>query len=256
MGKRGSGWSREEVLVALRVYCALPFGRLHSGNPEIVRIAEAMGRSPGSVAMKACNLAGLDPAQKAGGLGNCSSLDKQVWDEFKSDSEKVANEAEEVYGRLVLGEELSGRDEKIGEWNGGETEVVREVKARRAQGFFRRAVMVSYDGRCAVSGVGLAELLVASHIVPWSEDEERRADPSNGILLNSFYDRSFDAGFITFDEDWRLVAARELKGREKQPGFIVENVVRREGERLRLPGRFVPDAEAMGWHRENVFRGS
>ena len=55
-------WSRDELLVAFALYCQIPFGRLHKGNPEIVRIAEAIGRTPSALAMKLVNIAGLDPA--------------------------------------------------------------------------------------------------------------------------------------------------------------------------------------------------
>ena len=45
-------WTRQELLVAFALYCRLPFGRLHSRNPEIVQFAEAIGRTPSALAMK------------------------------------------------------------------------------------------------------------------------------------------------------------------------------------------------------------
>ncbi len=50
----------------------------------------------------------------------------------------------------------------------------------------------------------MRSLLVASHIIPWSRNEEHRLDPLNGIALNSLHDKAFDAGLITFDENFRL----------------------------------------------------
>ena len=61
-------WTRAHLLIALNLYCKLPFGRLHRNNPIIVQVAEKMGRTPNSLAMKLCNFASLDPVQKARGI--------------------------------------------------------------------------------------------------------------------------------------------------------------------------------------------
>src|SRR5580704_9949883 len=53
-------WTREHFLIALNLYCKLPFGKLHKGNPIIIEIADKMGRSANSLAMKLCNFASLD----------------------------------------------------------------------------------------------------------------------------------------------------------------------------------------------------
>jgi len=65
-----------------------------------------------------------------------------------------------------------------------------------AQRVFSKAVKANYGGECAVTGISTREFLVASHIVPWSDDENIRTDPSNGICLSTFVDRAFDAGFF------------------------------------------------------------
>ena len=56
------GWTRDELLVAFNLYCKTPFGRLHQRNPEIIRLASALGRTPSALAMKLVNFASLDPA--------------------------------------------------------------------------------------------------------------------------------------------------------------------------------------------------
>ncbi len=60
-------WTPEDVKLAFHLYCQLPYGRLHRSNPEIIALANLMGRSANSVAMKLCNLASLDPAITASG---------------------------------------------------------------------------------------------------------------------------------------------------------------------------------------------
>lgn len=54
-------WTRDQILAALHLYTQLPFGQLHHRNPRIQALADKMGRTPSSVAMKLTNLASLDP---------------------------------------------------------------------------------------------------------------------------------------------------------------------------------------------------
>ncbi len=252
---RSIPWSRDQRLVAFRLYCRTPFGRLHQHNPEIVELAKAIGRTPAAVAMKTCNFASLDPVQHARnvvGLGNVSAQDEALWIEFQTDAETVAAEAEEAYSRLT------GRDLPPLETDlvlpQGPTEIIRAVRTRRVQAFFRAAVLASYDYRCALSNVAVLDLLNASHIVPWNADISRRADPRNGIALNVLYDRAFDRGLIAFDESSRVLVATVLKS-TNPPTFHRQALLEMEGQQLRLPCRFAPDPAAMAYHREHIFRG-
>jgi hypothetical protein len=71
-------WNRDEQPLALRLYCLLPFGKLHQSNQDVISIANAIERSPSAVAMKACNFASLDPALDRRGLGNVSRADIEL----------------------------------------------------------------------------------------------------------------------------------------------------------------------------------
>lgn len=246
-------WSRDELLVAFRLYCRTPFGKLHQHNPEIVELARTLGRTPSAVGMKACNFASLDPIQQArniSALGNVSRGDREVWEAFQENPEAIAAEAEEAYARI------SGRDAPPLESElvipDGPTEVARTVRIRRVQAFFRAAVLSGYEYRCALSDIAVPELLNASHIIPWKTNTERRADPRNGIALNALYDRAFDRGLITFDEQMRMVVSRRLRGGDV-PLLQREALLNMEGNPLRLPYRFAPDPMAMAYHREHVF---
>ncbi|MGH8679339.1 MAG: HNH endonuclease [Burkholderiales bacterium] len=126
------------------------------------------------------------------------------------------------------------------------------MRTRRVQSFFRDAVLVSYNNRCALSDIAIPDLLNASHIVPWKTSVERRADPRNGIALNALYDRAFDRGLITFDEALRVVLSRRLRNGDA-PGLHREALICLHGRKLRLPSRFAPDPDAIAYHREHVF---
>src|SRR5258708_7425256 len=76
----------------------------------------------------------------------------------------------------------------------GPCESLAERKVRRHQAFFRQTVLSSYVSTCAVCGLDLQSLIVASHIIPWATEGALRVDPRNGICLCSIHDRAFDRG--------------------------------------------------------------
>lgn len=249
-------WTRDELLVAFNLYCRTAFGRLHQRNPEIVALARKLCRTPGSVAMKLCNFASLDPIHRArsiAGLRNASASDRSIFEEFESNWETLAAESEEAFQRL--GVRPGRHDEEDVEaliMGGGPTETARTIRARRVQSLFRATVLASYDCTCAVSGISVPSLLQASHIIPWSESEDRRLDPRNGIALSALHDRAFDRGLITFDEDFRVVLSGQL--RVGSPSEIHRvALLRIEGKPLRLPTRYAPDLAALAYHRAHIF---
>lgn len=241
-------WTRDQLLVALRLYLTEPFGRLHKSNPRVVEFAKSMGRTPSSLGMKACNFASLDPTfVKTGrrGLQGVSKADRALWDEYASRGIATVDEMERLVEPVLAKDEVETAPV-------GPSEREATVRLRRHQRFFRSSVLAAYEGRCAVTGLALPELLIASHIVPWSRDEERRADPSNGLLLEPLLDRAFDRGLVTFDEDEQLVCSRQLQRR----GAAAERLVSLAGLPLRRPRRQPPSAEALSWHRERWFLDS
>src|SRR4051812_27104393 len=105
---RADLWTRDQLLLALRLYMRLPFGKLDSRNPEIIELASQIGRTPGALSMKACNFATLDPAlQSRGirGLSNLSNADREIWSEFATNAEALAAEAEDAAVRIAGMEE-------------------------------------------------------------------------------------------------------------------------------------------------------
>jgi hypothetical protein len=252
MSRHGKKWTREETLLAFELYCRLPFGKLHQSTPAIVELADALGRTPSSIGMKACNFASLDPQHSdrgVVGLVNRGKLEEEIWQEFNRDSVSIVSEI------FAAKDNLLAKPEEPGEFStpGGPSEVGRTVKVRRLQGFFRDAVLTNYSQRCGLSGVALPDLLNASHIIPWSVSPERRCDPRNGISLNALYDRAFDRGLFTFSESLEVVLSARLAGRRGQLGSLAVVLEELEGRQLEVPERFAPDPEALGYHRKHVF---
>lgn len=250
-------WTRDELLVAINLYCKTPFGRIHIRNPEIIALAKLLGRTPGSVSYKLANFASIDENLDRKGASNVSNLDRAVWAEFFADWDGMAFESEARLAALKDKplEEVAREEAEAG----GEAIVLPEGKTREAmvrrrvnQGFFRRAVLSAYDGACCITGLGVPELLVGSHIVPWAAEAAHRTNPRNGLCLNALHDRAFDRGLIGVDEGLRvIVSSRVRKLGLAQARAILEV----EGTVLRLPRRFAPDPALLAWHRERVFEG-
>jgi putative restriction endonuclease len=55
-------WTKEELILAINLYCKLPFGKLHRNNTEIVKLSAILGRTASSIAFKLVNFASLDPS--------------------------------------------------------------------------------------------------------------------------------------------------------------------------------------------------
>src|SRR4030067_352585 len=72
-------------------------------TPEVIRLAMLIGRTPGAVAMKLNNFASLDPAITGTGrkgLEGASNLDREVWEEFHANWEKLALECAQLNAQL------------------------------------------------------------------------------------------------------------------------------------------------------------
>lgn len=80
------------------------------------------------------------------------------------------------------------------------------VQARVGQGQFREDVLFIWKNTCPVTGLSKPELLVASHILPWSlSDETQKIDPNNGFPFSPAVDKLFDKGYISFNDNGHLL---------------------------------------------------
>jgi hypothetical protein len=248
-------WSRDELKLAFHLYCQLPFGRLHQRNQEITQLAGLISRTPSALAMKLVNFASLDPAITASGrkgLGGASKLDQEVWDQFHADWEGLALECERLRADLASGAAAVVPSIVDDLHYIGETRQVM-VEQRIKQQFFRKAVLSSYRGKCCMSGLAEPRLLLASHIVPWSQDKANRLNPANGLCLSALHDRAFDQGLIALTDEFTVILSASLRQRDEP--FVLEVLLPLAGRQIELPERFMPSVELLAWHRERVFVG-
>jgi predicted restriction endonuclease len=262
-------WTRDHFLIALNLYCKLPFGQLHKSNPIIQEVAAKMGRTASSLAMKLCNFAALDPVQQARGirgLPGATKQDRAMWAEFQERIETLALESEEMLHDLFTTDDtrevdfLAGGSVRLERPGGlvlpeGPTEGKAAVRVRRGQQFFRQTILRAYGVRCCITGIQVPRLLVASHVKPWRDFPSERLNPQNGLCLSSLHDAAFDAGLITLDEKLAVVLSKRLRAYFPQP-VLEQNFVPFEGKPVRPPDKLAePRAEFLSYHRENIFRG-
>jgi hypothetical protein len=92
-----------------------------------------------------------------------------------------------------------------------ETERSGLTTSRVGQGWYRQEVLEKWGGRCPVTGLSIRRLLIASHIVPWSDStDDERLDPDNGILLSPNVDALFDRHLLSFTDEGEIVCARSI----------------------------------------------
>jgi putative restriction endonuclease len=251
-------WSREELILAFNLYLKLPFGKLHTGTPEIIELANLTGRSVNSIAIRMTNFASCDPYHQArgvkgmiGGLKQC----QPIWDEFYENREVLIFESE----RILAEKENSTIESKYADILNdikdlkGETKI-REIKTRVNQNVFRQIVIANYSGKCAITGINIPELLIASHIIPWAVNEKERLNPTNGLCLNVLHDKAFDCGLIAISpDDYSLKISPALKSKAILPA-IESNFIAFENKSIILPNKFLPSKEFLDYHYQHIFR--
>jgi len=246
-------WTRDESVLAINLYSKIPFGQMHRSNPEVKELAELIGRSPGAVARKLGNFASFDPKLKergVKGLPNTSKLDAEIWNEYMQNWEEQFFE-----GEKLLANKKHTTVEKLYNINLDDLPLIqgkereRTVKARVNQYQFRKIVLTNFNSQCCITGIGFTELLIASHIAPWSVDEVNRISPKNGLALNTLHDKAFDKHLITVTEDLKVkISAKFYK--HKDIFSIKQNFIDYDGKSIISPKKFYPEAEFLRMHND------
>ncbi len=129
------------------------------------------------------------------------------------------------------------------------TSAKREVAQRVGQQFFREGLLDFWDGRCAVTGLDVPELLRASHARPWSESSDaQRLDVCNGLLLAVHLDAAFDKGLIAVADDGRVLVSPTLSKPQRRLLGLRKPLRVQRPERLTRAHRGY-----LAWHRAHHF---
>ncbi|WP_026727023.1 HNH endonuclease [Flavobacterium denitrificans] len=249
-------WTRNELILTINLYYKLPFGRLHRLNPEVIHLANLIGRTPDAVAYKLVNFASLDPSLKERGIkgaSNTSKLDVEIWNEFFNNLNILAFESETLLSNF--------ENTPIEQLNHiPEFELLKEgktreqlIKARVNQSFFRSSILASYNNTCCITGIQQPELLIASHIKPWSVDKKNRLNPQNGLAINALHDKAFENGLLTITTEFKIKISPTLF-KQKKSQSVDDYFLKLENQNIILPSRFLPDPEFLKYHNETRFK--
>lgn len=122
------------------------------------------------------------------------------------------------------------------------------IRARIGQGKYREDLLEECP-YCPFTLVNDERLLIASHIKPWAKaDNKEKIDPKNGFMLTPTYDKLFDRGFITFDDDKKVIVSPWLSPMNQKrlniyTGLLVPKLPLDEKRK-----------DYLKYHREYVFK--
>ena len=122
------------------------------------------------------------------------------------------------------------------------------IHARIGQGDYRKRLLEECS-LCPFTLVDDERLLIASHIKPWvfSNDQEKM-DVKNGFVLTPTFDRLFDRGFISFEDDKTLVVSPWLSPmNQKRLGIYTGKLI----EKLPLDNK---RSKYLEFHRNYIFK--
>ncbi|MDD3125749.1 MAG: HNH endonuclease [Candidatus Kapabacteria bacterium] len=249
MQRSQNNWTREQTIVALSAYCKVPFNKVSSTNEIIVSTARLIGRSVNSVKMKVGNFGSFDPELRRRGivgLGNYSKLDKEIWDEYYNNWEKLALDCANILAELshTSVEQVCNIDVQnlpVG------IERERVIRQRINQSFFRNAVLSSYNYACCISGIAQTELLEACHIVDWAENIDNRLNPANGLCLNPFFHKAYDRNLLAITPDYIVQISDKLIDSTTQE-FTKAYLMQIHNKEIVLPDKFLPNRDLLALH--------
>jgi putative restriction endonuclease len=124
----------------------------------------------------------------------------------------------------------------------------------RDQGF-RRAIVKTYNHRCALCGIRILTAdghtaIAAAHIIPWNTSHND--DPRNGLALCPLCHWTFDEGLVGITDHYLIRLSPQLPANENIPGHLLTVADRK----LIGPSdeTLWPYVDSIRWHRKEVFR--
>lgn len=165
----------------------------------------------------------------------------EYYDKISNTSKKQNNQKDvkkEQYKKLY--KNLKERLKNI-----SETEINSIVKRRVGQELLRE-VLLTKSCECKICNMSEEAFLIASHIKPWREaTNEDKLDNDNAFLLCPNHDALFDKGFISFDDNGKILISDRVSNESR----ILLNVC--EGKKINLSEG---NKKYLKWHRENLFK--
>lgn len=247
---KNPNWTTDELKMAINIYCKIPFKNSRKTDPEIIRYAGIIGRSPGALYTKICNFGSFDKAmgnEGIKGLSHSGHLDKEIWDEFIDNPEQIIFESENLLA------ERTGTN--IEDFSKIDTTSIPEgvdkyswVKQRVGSSFFRNTVLNAYNKQCCITGQTCESLLEACHIVDWANDKKNRLNPHNGLCMNIMFHRAYDKNLISITPDYEIVISDKLIESFSNNVSFQNSIISLKGNKIHKPSKFLPDQDFLSIH--------
>lgn len=246
-------------MIVMNLYTKISYGQFHNKNPEVIEVAKLLNRTPGAVAYKLVHLSSQDPYhQNRGikGLANPGQNAIDIYNEFENNWEEMLYESEVILAKL----KNKSIEQEYSEWEDADLTVLsmkegkdkkRMVKTRVNQSVFRKIIVNNYSSSCAICSLNIDRLLVASHILKWSENKNERLNPSNGICLCNIHDRAFELGYLGITPEYKIKISNNLSNVPENT--FVALFGRHENGILSLPEKFYPSPKFLDEHFNKVF---
>lgn len=125
----------------------------------------------------------------------------------------------------------------------------REVQVRLKQSIFRKRVLENFSYKCCLTGITEKDLLVASHIIPWAAKLEGRLSPHNGLCLSALYDKLFDTGYFSLNNDLEVIITSRLQCLSERLQSWLRDI---SGVKIRVLKHAI-SVDSIAYHREYIF---
>lgn len=246
-----ANWTREQTIVALNVYCRIPFKKSSARHPLIIEYAKMLGRTPAALNFKIGNLGSFDPVLRAKGivgLGHTSAMDEIVWNEFFNNPEQLAYESEKIIAELRNKTIEESTNIDLNNLPEG-TERISVTRQRINQQFFHDVVLCSYENHCCITGISNKQLLEACHISSWRDDVKNRTNPKNGLCMNPLFHKAFDRYLFTVTPDYKIEISEQMIDGTDDNSFR-DYLLSIKGKNIIMPEKFYPDKNLLAIHYE------
>ena len=257
-------WSRDEFILVMNLYTKIRYGQFNAKNSEVIKLAQLLKRTPGAVAYKLVHFSGLDPYHKnrgLKGLANPGNNAIKIYNEFRNNWDDMLYESEILLAKyknetieeaLLDIQEIKKLNADILSGKEG-IDIQRLIKTRINQSLFRKVIINNYSNTCAVCGLNIESLLVASHIIKWSENQTQRLNPENGLCLCSIHDKAFEVGYIGIQNNYKIILSKKLTHIKDSETFKAL-FKRHEDKSIILPDKFYPNPSFLDQHLDTVFK--
>jgi hypothetical protein len=188
-----------------------------------------------------------DIIEKYLSIGELAEKNKRGNNMYRAALEKFKEylENEEKYDLYVAKEDIINEISKIENKFIENTEREVIIKARIGQTEFKNRLLKKYQ-RCVLCNIDIPELLIASHIKPWTKsNNNEKVDFNNGLLLCPLHDKLFDLGFISFDSNGNIRISNRINNELYKELNINVNINIDIDQNMK---------KYILWHNDNIFK--